>query len=928
MANYSELLADINAAIYENNDQEIDALDLRAILRQMVTSLGSGYIFKGIATPSSPTGTGTYEPDQNVFYLATTAGTYTYLGGLSVSAGEVAFLTYDGTWTKISSDLLSKGSIADNLTTNDATKPLSAKQGKVLKDALDGTDAELAALGHEVSDNTQDIADIRQAVNDIQPIVIEGDVTNAPDEEDITTDENDLLKFANRSTLNGMGYKILRRNKTFAEQVTDVNTIYEIRYDFALAADFTMPADCVLYFNGGSIAGGYEFLFNNTTILGKPSFNCIPLGTINMSVIRDEYFLSSNDTLAFKFLVKNTARNNGELVLSRDYEIDFSDASYRDSTYHLIDIADNSGFTIHGNGRTITDIYTSLASSFALIFLSSCDNFKLYDLNYTSSFDAYAVEQASGRGIYVVGTAGDCAGFEIIGLHIWGCNTSVRAGAFGYENYVHKGLNNSRFVIIAEHVGYGIVFEVGESNDVDLKFEYAHRGVYACGLQYSKVRCIGKECTAPTVCNVGVSVKYDESDENYNSPIFVASHDLDFYIEGTGTSKSGEPLLNISFNYENHFADRVSPVHFDNIDAVLVNRNSASLPGRVIGLNIGGVTNPNVHDTFSVRIHDSELLDMLDLCRVTTDAFVSLAFENIKHNGGQAELGGCAYGVNNFLFKNCQLGGIAKQSGANLPIRVIVDDAVIAETLSAPVDTNDYVNYITFYNHCSFGQAISGRKFRTISNGNGVKIIASLTELVGVKSGTYYMEINDSTQTADLKMPSQLNLMCDGAMYELYIHNKKTSNQYLDFSLSSTASYQRVYQSTSGSLFVAPKSVLKIIFMIINNIVTLFVEQPNLTINGGYGADSVFPDPTDSPVGVGKFNVTQNKMCYWNGTYWADVNGNYFKLKYSGTTAERNTMTTDFATYLKSGFCYFDETLGKPVWRSGSGWVDATGASV
>lgn len=150
MANYSELLNDINAAIYENNDQEIDALEVRAILREMVTSLGSGFLFKGIATPSSP---GTSQaPDQNVFYLATTAGTYTYLGGLQVSAGEVAFLCYDGSWTKKSSDILSAGAIVDNLTTNDATKPLSAKQGKVLKDGQDATSAEVTALGQEVGE--------------------------------------------------------------------------------------------------------------------------------------------------------------------------------------------------------------------------------------------------------------------------------------------------------------------------------------------------------------------------------------------------------------------------------------------------------------------------------------------------------------------------------------------------------------------------------------------------------------------------------------------------------------------------------------------------------------------------------------------------------------------------------------------------------
>ena len=42
----------------------------------------------------------------------------------------------------------------------------------------------------------------------------------------------------------------------------------------------------------------------------------------------------------------------------------------------------------------------------------------------------------------------------------------------------------------------------------------------------------------------------------------------------------------------------------------------------------------------------------------------------------------------------------------------------------------------------------------------------------------------------------------------------------------------------------------------------------------------------------------------------------------TGTTAERpiNGMQT--------GDWYFDTTLGNPIWYSGSGWVDATGAGV
>ena len=98
---------------------------------------------------------------------------------------------------------------------------------------------------------------IQQLIEQYEPIVVNGDVTNAPDEEDITSDENDLLKFKDRGVIYGMGYCILRRNKTFAEQVTKINTIYEIRYDFDLDGEtVTIPEKCVLKFVGGKITNG------------------------------------------------------------------------------------------------------------------------------------------------------------------------------------------------------------------------------------------------------------------------------------------------------------------------------------------------------------------------------------------------------------------------------------------------------------------------------------------------------------------------------------------------------------------------------------------------------------------------------------------------------------------------------------------------
>lgn len=55
-----------------------------------------GYLFKGIAAPTDNPGT----PDQNVFYIAGGAGTYTNFGGIEVVNNEFAILLWNGSWTK------------------------------------------------------------------------------------------------------------------------------------------------------------------------------------------------------------------------------------------------------------------------------------------------------------------------------------------------------------------------------------------------------------------------------------------------------------------------------------------------------------------------------------------------------------------------------------------------------------------------------------------------------------------------------------------------------------------------------------------------------------------------------------------------------------------------------------------------------------
>jgi hypothetical protein len=113
MGNFQNLKNEISRAIRENGNQEITGDLLQEKLLEMVDSLGKDYKFRGVATPDG-------EPitdDTNVFYVANTVGTYPNYGGLAVADGEIAFFTYNGSWSKVAlGDVASKSEVKAKFT--------------------------------------------------------------------------------------------------------------------------------------------------------------------------------------------------------------------------------------------------------------------------------------------------------------------------------------------------------------------------------------------------------------------------------------------------------------------------------------------------------------------------------------------------------------------------------------------------------------------------------------------------------------------------------------------------------------------------------------------------------------------------------------------------------------------------------------------
>lgn len=104
---YTTLKAAIQAVIKQNGNNEITGDLLQQALLSMISSLGAENQFGGEAKPTDNPGT----PDYKVAYLASTPGTYSNFGGITLADGEVAILLWNGSaWSKQETGLMAKDS--------------------------------------------------------------------------------------------------------------------------------------------------------------------------------------------------------------------------------------------------------------------------------------------------------------------------------------------------------------------------------------------------------------------------------------------------------------------------------------------------------------------------------------------------------------------------------------------------------------------------------------------------------------------------------------------------------------------------------------------------------------------------------------------------------------------------------------------------
>ena len=177
---------------------------------------------------------------------------------------------------------------------------------------------------------------------------------------------------------NGMGRVVLRKNlvegvNTLTQSmINKSNTIYVIQYDFTLSENLTVPENCVLEFDGGSLSGNVTITGHNTVIEASITnifnTNLTFDGTWNVVEVYPEWFgakgdgitddtVPFNNTTSFGYnilLTAKTYKTTAQILVNKD---NTTISSKCNSVFKISeDWSTSDVFTINANYITIKGI--------------------------------------------------------------------------------------------------------------------------------------------------------------------------------------------------------------------------------------------------------------------------------------------------------------------------------------------------------------------------------------------------------------------------------------------------------------------------------------------------------------------------------------------------------------------------------------------
>ena len=250
------------------------------------------------------------------------------------------------------------------------------------------------------------------------------DLSNKPSINGVTLNgQKTIGDIENRSadvSTGKLGYKILDSTKSFSSQITEANTIYEIRDVYDLGnSSVIIPANCILKFSGGLIKNG-TISGNNTKIKAEitESFvSCSVIGDWRIDKWYPEWFGAkgdgvTDDTNAFQ-------------------QLDGKQIQLSSKTYRISNVVFSKDTALVGTSITQSVIKQCDNSTGSMILLKDFCGGRICNIsieggaNYTESQDSMKIdnEVCSDALIKLIGTRYEGEG---VGLNYYCCLDNIR----------------------------------------------------------------------------------------------------------------------------------------------------------------------------------------------------------------------------------------------------------------------------------------------------------------------------------------------------------------------------------------------------------------------------------------------------------------------------------------------------------------------
>lgn len=894
-------------------------------------------------------------------------------------AGKQDKLTFDDTPTANSNNPVKSGGVYQAIQDIDVSSQISGKADKSEMSVVAGTGADADKTTITLKNGTS--ATVLTQHQDVSEFLREGEVFGTGDDSTasfnsysdtvwnkaqilsesqkqqirnnigVSVDDNEdiqsvngTLKFADRaytattsSVQGNMGYKILRKGSTFASQVTTANTIYEIRYDYDLNGQtVTLPAGCVLKFNGGKLVNGtingdvnvegeYLSTLNAQVFVGGVNFNlCQDDAAINTSFIG----MIPNDSTA-------AAYNMGLLlkIINSGKNVNVDDVYYIAYTNK---ISLSRELVICGQTSNAGFIFNTTFTNNSLFGLNSGSSLKLCSLSLMIA-NTYMFIANNTQIDYVINSV-DIQNCKIEGqfrLQITGADIDYSQTQFGIKKFIF--INNTvrvpiSFIILTDNV---IIdrFVISDNIVTDMSFTFCHLGstnentysgqnlhTYSAPLYVERNKVLGaitdtngyntfliaetntvfyRGNQVENILNVGSGVSYDA----YASP-------TNYYCEG---------------NY------------FKNIATIPKSGTAKETPDEV-GKSKGSGNIRYFNNNIWIQDYD-EIRDILsesysEYSSMDDSVYESLSYVTIfRYTGAQEKV----TFTNNKVIINA--GKIKNNPSSTASLGVVriennVFDCPIDGPILAPQDnTSVYIENNEFLQPSSIGYYVLASTYTLDMLRIKGNVFNGVCGYSAVQNYTKY-DISDNTFIGNLDYQSHLRLpkaTDDGYIEtevalttDMSIYPNNRSKVVMHY----TTATRFIVELQSGYTYIKhtilyDNVVLKE-FYIERNGDTCNVYDENLILEKAVTANWQIYYSDDN------FKIYVQTNCR---TIIAKVNATYCEIRSEilnalPTKTFPTGLTANRPANVAIGYQYFDTTLGKPIYYNGTSWVDATGAAV